>query len=232
MSVLPTTPGGWPCICADPPWSFRDKGSRIAPDQRRKRQGRKGYRTMPLDAIAALPVGEVAATDALLWLWTTSAHLVDGTSPAVARAWGFTPKVTVAWVKLARAEVPIGVERHLAKLIARGSAEPRAAATAWVSDVERRLRPRCQIGMGHYVRGAHELLLVCTRGRPHVRRHDLPSVIFAPRGPHSAKPDEGMELIEQLCGGPRLELFARRSRLGWTGWGDQLGDEAALEGAA
>ncbi len=188
FTPLPTTPGGWPCILADPPWSFRDKGSRAAPDQRRKRLGRKGYRTLALDDLLALDVRAVAALDGFLFLWTTSAHLLDGTSPEVARAWGFEPKTTIAWVK------------------ARMDAE-------W---------PRLQIGMGHYVRGAHELVLVCRRGRARVQRHDVPSVFFAPRGAHSAKPEIFRSIVERLAPGPYLELFARAHAPHWESWGAEL----------
>jgi N6-adenosine-specific RNA methylase IME4 len=41
-------------------------------------------------------------------------------------------------------------------------------------------------------------------------------------GAHSAKPEALQDLAERLSPGPRLELFARRRRAGWTCWGDQL----------
>lgn len=191
---LPKIPGGFRCVVADPPWEFRDKGSRIAPDQRAKRALGRGYETMDGVAIEALPIGGIVAKDALLFLWTTSVHLLDGTSPSVARAWGFTPKSTIVWVKIARRQ-PVPVD-------SRG--------------------PRLAIGMGHYVRGAHELVLVCRRGRAQVRRRDVPSVFFAPRGQHSAKPSRFLDLVEGLCTGPRLELFSRGpTRRGWILWGDE-----------
>ena len=42
-----------------------------------------------------------------------------------------------------------------------------------------------------------------------------------PRGRHSEKPDEFFTLVERLTPGPRLELFARTQRDGWSGWGNQ-----------
>lgn len=54
-----------------------------------------------------------------------------------------------------------------------------------------------------------------------------------PRGKHSAKPEAFYDLVEQISPGPRLELFARRQRLGWDTWGDEslchvdLGTDAA-----
>lgn len=38
---------------------------------------------------------------------------------------------------------------------------------------------------------------------------------------HSAKPDAFLDLVEQVSPGPRLELFARRQRLGWDTWGNE-----------
>lgn len=39
---------------------------------------------------------------------------------------------------------------------------------------------------------------------------------------HSAKPPELQDLIETICPGPYVELFARRTRPGWDAIGDQL----------
>ncbi|MBT8453911.1 MAG: hypothetical protein KJO40_18260 [Deltaproteobacteria bacterium] len=82
-------------------------------------------------------------------------------------------------------------------------------------------RPR--IGGGHYTRGCTEQLLLGRRGCAKVRSHSVPNVILAPRGAHSAKPDESYQLIERLCVGPYLELYARRQYSdAWSVWGDQL----------
>lgn len=40
---------------------------------------------------------------------------------------------------------------------------------------------------------------------------------------HSAKPPEFFELVESLCEGPYLELFARDRRPGWAAWGNEVG---------
>jgi N6-adenosine-specific RNA methylase IME4 len=39
------------------------------------------------------------------------------------------------------------------------------------------------------------------------------------RGRHSQKPTEFYLLVEQLSPAPRLEMFARENRLGWSAWG-------------
>lgn len=85
----------------------------------------------------------------------------------------------------------------------------------WVKD---------KIGMGYYARQQHELLLVGKRGTlPVPDPEDRPSsVIQAPRGEHSAKPDDVYALIERMYPlRERCEMFQRRPRPGWSGWGNQ-----------
>ncbi len=54
--------------------------------------------------------------------------------------------------------------------------------------------------------------------------HNLPSVIVSRRGRHSLKPEQAYTDIEQMFPHltPRIELFARTPRAGWTSWGDEL----------
>ncbi|MDP9307558.1 MAG: MT-A70 family methyltransferase [Actinomycetota bacterium] len=81
------------------------------------------------------------------------------------------------------------------------------------------------IGLGKWTRNRHELLLVgCKGGYPPPDPEDLPdSVVEAPRGKHSQKPEVFYRLIERMY--PRaskLELFARTSRPGWVAWGNEV----------
>jgi integrase len=52
---------------------------------------------MTLDDIKAMPVESIAADDALLWLWTTNAHLRVAFD--VVDAWGFEYRTLLTWVK-------------------------------------------------------------------------------------------------------------------------------------
>lgn len=45
------------------------------------------------------------------------------------------------------------------------------------------------------------------------------------RGEHSAKPEAFMDIVEMVSPAPRLEMFSRRARFGWSTWGNE-----ALEG--
>lgn len=89
-------------------------------------------------------------------------------------------------------------------------------------------------GLGQYFRGKHELLLFATFGNgknPTVfsGRRDLPTVIVAARGRHSAKPEAAYRLIEDRSVGERVEFFARAARSGWVSWGPHEGLAPAID---
>src|SRR5882672_2204618 len=52
---------------------------------------------MPIEDIKAMPVGEIADENAILWLWTTNAHL--RVAFEVVESWGFEYKTLLTWVK-------------------------------------------------------------------------------------------------------------------------------------
>lgn len=100
---LPTTPGGWAVILADPPWSFRawsSKGNDRAPDAMVRGNGlaERHYKTMTLADIKELPVGDVAAKTSALFLWAVDCMLPDAIE--VGEGWGFRFKtVAFTWIK-------------------------------------------------------------------------------------------------------------------------------------
>ncbi len=73
-------------------------------------------------------------------------------------------------------------------------------------------------------RGVTEILLFGTRGR-NARTlkpgRTQENIISSRKREHSRKPDEQYPLIEGCSPGPRLEMFARGPRLGWTVWGNE-----------
>ena len=85
---LPVGPFG--LVYADPPWryDFSMSKSTIVENQ---------YPTMDNDDICAMPVADVAASDAVLMLWATNPKLVEAL--AVVDAWGFTYRTNMVWVK-------------------------------------------------------------------------------------------------------------------------------------
>jgi N6-adenosine-specific RNA methylase IME4 len=77
-------------------------------------------------------------------------------------------------------------------------------------------------GNGYGTIANPEPCLLARRGKPLRLNADVHSVIMAPAGAHSEKPDEAYRRIERLYPGPYLELFARRPREGWMCWGDEV----------
>ena len=74
-----------------------------------------------------------------------------------------------------------------------------------------------------------EFVLVGRRGGGALIGTRLRSSVFAaPRGDHSVKPDAFLDLVEQVAPPPRLELFARRQRLGWDTWGNEALEHVEL----
>lgn len=89
-------------ILADPPWRFQNRTGKMAPEHRRLNR----YGTMTLDDIKALPVENVAAPTAHLYLWVPNALLPDGL--AVMAAWGFQYKSNLVWHKTRKDGGPDG----------------------------------------------------------------------------------------------------------------------------
>jgi len=88
-------------------------------------------------------------------------------------------------------------------------------------------------GTGWYFRGQTEHVVFGTRGKlgiPAAMRQ--PNVVHAPRRRHSAKPQEFFDLVSAVSPGPRLEMFARSGRLGWSVWGNEVDSSSLLEVAA
>jgi N6-adenosine-specific RNA methylase IME4 len=81
-------------ILADPPWQFTNRTGKMAPEHKRLSR----YGTMKLDEIKVLPVEQLVAPTAHLYLWCPNAMLPEGL--AVMQAWGFTYKSNVVWHKV------------------------------------------------------------------------------------------------------------------------------------
>jgi N6-adenosine-specific RNA methylase IME4 len=84
-------------------------------------------------------------------------------------------------------------------------------------------KPR--FGTGYWFRNQHELLLLGVRGKvPAPSPGDREaSVLAAPLGAHSEKPEEVAAMIERFFPNlPKLEMFARRRRAGWDSWGNEV----------
>lgn len=113
-----TTDKKYRVIYADPPWSYNDKQ-----DTDYYGGAEKHYGTMPLDAIAALPIERIAEKNAVLFLWTTNPLIFD--SKQIFEAWGFTYKSMFIWDKVKTGMGHYNSVRHEMLLICtRGSCTP------------------------------------------------------------------------------------------------------------
>lgn len=89
-------------VLADPPWQFINRTGKVAPEHKRLAR----YGTMKLNEIAAMPVEQVVAPTAHLYLWCPNALLPEGL--AVMEAWGFKYKSNVVWHKIRKDGGPDG----------------------------------------------------------------------------------------------------------------------------
>jgi N6-adenosine-specific RNA methylase IME4 len=152
------------------------------------------YPPMPMEEMRALPVADLAAKDCVLIMWVIGSHLDQAID--LGRAWGFDYKTDVfVWVKTGKNDPAV--------------------------------RP---ISFGKWSRKQVEYALLFSRGKPsrieaNVRQliETDDHIIYEPKRRHSEKPDTQYERIERLCVGPYVELFARKTRLGWDAWGNEVG---------
>jgi N6-adenosine-specific RNA methylase IME4 len=148
---------------------------------------------MPIAAIAAMPIGELAHPDGCrLFLWITVPLL--NRFPDLLEAWGFKYKSARVWLKLRKREGGLFLT-------------PDSFA----------------LGTGYEVRNSTEILIIAKRDKPQRLGGNKPvSHIIAPRREHSRKPDCVRDEIAALFAGPRCELFARSRHPAFDSWGDQI----------
>lgn len=183
-------------IVADPPWHFRARTTLQMSNWTSRRDAEKHYTVMGVDDIAALPVGELAAKDAHLFLWATGPCLRQAFD--VMEAWGFRySAVAFTWIKFRKSH---------------NSMQLRIVPTD-ESDLH--------VGLGLTTRKNAEFVLLGRRGNAHRNAKNVREVILSPVREHSRKPDEAYRRVERYCDGPYLELFARQRRPGWDSWGNE-----------
>lgn len=184
-------------IAADPPWRFSDP---LEMDDVKRGADAQYKGTMTLQTIVELSyyLRRVAADDSVLILWVPDSMLEDGLR--VMRVWGFRQTQILTWVKT-------GVD-------------------------ERRLDPenipedlQMAFGMGRIFRNCDEHALVGVKGSATKILSDRATrnTFLHPNLKHSAKPDNVMAALDKMFPAPlpKLEIFARRARPGWTTVGNE-----------
>lgn len=89
-------------ILADPPWRFKNRTGKMAPEHVRL----KRYHTMSFEEIRNLPISELLEENAHCYLWIPNALLMEGLK--VMEAWGFTYKANLIWYKIRKDGGPDG----------------------------------------------------------------------------------------------------------------------------
>lgn len=89
-------------ILADPPWRFQNRTGKMAPEHQRLNR----YGTMELNEIMELPVPQIVAPRAHLYLWVPNALILEGLE--VMKRWGFTYKTNIIWYKTRKDGGPDG----------------------------------------------------------------------------------------------------------------------------
>lgn len=161
VAPLPTVDGGFQTILADPPWRFQNRTGKVAPEHRRLDR----YSTLDLDSICALPVQNIVARNAHLYLWVPNALLPDGMR--VMNEWGFRYVSNLVWAKRRKDGGPDGrgvgfYFRNVTELIlfgVRGSMRTLAPARRQVNMIETRKREHSRKPDEQY-----ELIQQCSPG--------------------------------------------------------------------
>lgn len=82
-------------IMADPNWEFETYSA-----AGKGKSAERHYECSSVDQIKAMPVGQMASPNCLLWLWATNPMLLEAIE--VMQAWGFTYKTMGVWAKMSK----------------------------------------------------------------------------------------------------------------------------------
>lgn len=89
-------------ILIDPPWRFTNRTGKISPEHKRLHR----YDTMSFQEIGQLPVNELVASKAHLYMWCPNALLPEGLT--IMNQWGFKYKSNIVWYKIRKDGGPDG----------------------------------------------------------------------------------------------------------------------------
>lgn len=184
-------------IAADPPWHFRARTALQMSNWTSRRDAEKHYSVLGAEDIMNLPVGDLAAKDCHLFLWTTGPCLPQAFD--VIKAWGFRySAMAFTWVKLKRSHNALQL-----RVLPLGATD-------------------LHTGLGLTTRKNAEFCLLARKGNCKRISKSVREIILSPVREHSRKPDEFYDRVQQYAAGPYLELFARQQRPGWTVWGNEV----------
>jgi N6-adenosine-specific RNA methylase IME4 len=82
-------------------------------------------------------------------------------------------------------------------------------------------KPPTGFSLGGAFGNSCEFVVYARRGKPETHGKVPRDWWEWSRAGHSVKPEAFLDIVESVCPGPYLELFARRQRLGWDTWGNE-----------
>jgi N6-adenosine-specific RNA methylase IME4 len=179
-------------IIADPPWNY----NRTSGDKKLRGYSDKHYEPLSTADLAALPVQDVVADNAVLFLWTNGPFLADCSAQKIAEGWGFRPVTLMAWHKVQQKSL-FGSRTHGGGVgyWFRGNFEPILVATR-----------------GRSYRWSEQ---------ENWSAEQTNALFEHEKSRHSQKPPYVHQLVEDsIYPHPWLEMFGRRARTGWTVIGD------------
>lgn len=153
----------------------------------------KHYKTLTRVELREFPLTQLLAPRAVVFCWATSPQLAVAID-LLTRDWCLHYRgVAFVWCKTTREGVPIGAQGVRPSII-----KPTTEFVLAASNVR--------------------------DGRPlPLASESVRQVVMAQRVGHSVKPPDVHERIEALYPDARkLEMFARRTRTGWTCWGNEI----------
>jgi N6-adenosine-specific RNA methylase IME4 len=127
--------GKYRTIVADPPWPICWHGGGNPARRRAPTRIGLGYPTLTVDAIAQLPISDIAAESSGLFLWVTAQMNREGAGVRVARAWGFTVVGEFVWDKGMR--IAGAFPRSCHEIVLVGRRGSHRFASAWLPSVQR-----------------------------------------------------------------------------------------------
>lgn len=149
-------------IMADPPWQFETYSSKG-----HEKAAQAKYDCMDLGAIKAMPVGELAAGDCVLWLWATNPMLPQAID--VINAWGFRYVTAGTWVKTTKhGKLAFGTGYRL-----RSANEPFLIATNGNPETAKNVRSVIMAEAREHSRKPDEAFAAAESLVPNVRRLEL-----------------------------------------------------------
>lgn len=187
---------GYDLIMIDPPWPTEMRSAKGE-----KKSSAAKYGSMSFEAIAALPIGQLAAPNCVVFCWAVWPHML----------YGGNPKLRYVDADASRSRTGECIAAWGARAVSGG---------AWRKTT---VNNNVAYGTGYRVRSSCEPWILAIFGKPQTSRAER-NIFDGLRREHSRKPEEAYAWCERYWpGARRVEIFSRTSRPGWDTWGFEAG---------